>query len=165
MEEPNFSAPIAGMGMTHELGARPWQNPPKLVTIDEVIQDYLVRMQDESFIKQLSSVLESGVPITTIANSIQLAGVMEGRHSVDLGMLVIPILMEMMMLLGDKAGVKYNTGTELDTDDEQTDATIASVLEELEQGIEDKGIDLDNTEEESTDTESESMGLMSRRTG
>lgn len=162
MEEPNFTAPVAGMGMTHELGARPWQNPPKLTTVDEVVQDYLVRMQDDSFIKQLTGVLESGVPVTTIANSVQLAGVMEGRHSVDSGMLVIPVLMEMMMLLGDKAGIKYNTGMERDTKSETEDAAIASVLEDLERELDNKDSDI-TTEEEPMDNESEPMGLMARR--
>ena len=27
--EPTFNRPIPGEGLTHELGARPWQNPPQ----------------------------------------------------------------------------------------------------------------------------------------
>ena len=82
MEQPRFDAPRPGMAMTHELGARPWQTPARLTSTDEVVQDYLLRMQDDSFVKQLVGVLESGVPVTTLANTIQLAGVMEGRHSI-----------------------------------------------------------------------------------
>ena len=162
MEQPRLDAPRPGMSMTHELGARPWQQPAKLTTTDEVVQDYLMRMQDDSFIKQLIGVLGSGVPVTTLANTVQLAGVMEGRHSIDTGMLVIPVLMEMMMLIGDKAGVKYNTGMEKDESEETKDALIASVLEEMEKDLDEN---LFNEEEEqSTETDNESMGLMARRT-
>jgi hypothetical protein len=165
MEQPRLDAPRPGMSMTHELGARPWQQPAKLTTTDEVVQDYLMRMQDDSFIKQLIGVLGSGVPVTTLANTIQLAGVMEGRHSIDTGMLVIPVLMEMMMLIGDKAGVKYNTGMEKDESEETKDALIASVLEEMEKDLDEKDVNLFNEEEEqSTETDNESMGLMARRT-
>jgi hypothetical protein len=165
MEQPRLDAPRPGMSMTHELGARPWQQPAKLTTTDEVVQDYLMRMQDDSFIKQLIGVLESGVPVTTLANTVQLAGVMEGRHSIDTGMLVIPVLMEMMMLIGDKAGVKYNTGMEKDESEETKDALIASVLEEMEKDLDEKDVNLFNEEEEqSTETDNESMGLMARRT-
>ena len=152
--------------MTHEVGARPWQQPAKLTTTDEVVQDYLTRMQDDSFVQQLVGVLESGVPVTTLANTIQLAGVMEGRHSIDTGMLVIPVLMEMMMLIGDKAGIKYNTGIERDKKVEVEDSTIASVLEELEQDL-NKGSSNTTSEEEeqSIETENEPMGLMARRAG
>jgi len=98
--------------------------------------------------------------------SIQLAGVMEGRHSVDSGMLVIPVLMEMMMLLGDKAGIKYNTGMERDEKNETEDSTIASVLEELEQDLnKDSSSTISEEEEQSVETENEPMGLMARRAG
>ena len=160
-EQPRFDAPTPGMALTHEVGARPWQTPPKLVTVDEVAQDYLTKMQDPSFIQQLVGVLESGVPITTLANTIQLAGVMEGRHSIDTGMLVLPVLMEMMMLVGDKTGVKYNTGMEEDVKEETKDANIASVLEELEQSLDENEEEM--TEEETVEAEEEPMGLMSRR--
>lgn len=164
MEQPRLDAPRPGMGMTHELGARPWQTPPKLVTTDEVVQDYLIKMQDDSFVKQLIGVLESGVPVTTLANTIQLAGVMEGRHSVDTGMLVIPVLMEMMMLIADKAGIKYNSGMDKDTTEDTKDTMIASVLEEMTQELEKKDTEeTDNDEEQSAEMENEPMGLMSRR--
>lgn len=166
MEQPRLDAPRAGMAMTHEVGARPWQQPAKLTTTDEVVQDYLTRMQDDSFVQQLVGVLESGVPVTTLANTIQLAGVMEGRHSIDTGMLVIPVLMEMMMLIGDKAGIKYNTGVERDKKVEVEDSTIASVLEELEQDLNKGSSDTTSEEEEqSVETENEPMGLMARRAG
>ena len=138
MEQPRLDAPRPGMGMTHELGARPWQTPPKLAKVDDVVQDYLIKMQDESFVKQLVGVLESGVPVTTLANTIQLAGVMEGRHSVDTGMLVIPVLMEMIMLIADKADIKYNSGMDKDNTEETKDTMIASVLEEMTQELEKK---------------------------
>jgi len=164
MEQPRLDAPRPGMGMTHELGARPWQTPPKLAKVDDVVQDYLIKMQDDSFVKQLVGVLESGVPVTTLANTIQLAGVMEGRHSVDTGMLVIPVLMEMIMLIADKAGIKYNSGMDNDDTEATKDTMIASVLEEMTQELEKKDTDeIDNDEEQSTETESEPMGLMSRR--
>ena len=164
MEQPRLDAPRPGMGMTHELGARPWQTPPKLAKVDDVVQDYLIKMQDDSFVKQLVGVLESGVPVTTLANTIQLAGVMEGRHSVDTGMLVIPVLMEMIMLIADKAGIKYDSGMDNDDTEATKDTMIASVLEEMTQELEKKDTDeIDNDEEQSTETESEPMGLMSRR--
>jgi len=164
MEQPRLDAPRPGMGMTHELGARPWQTPPKLAKVDDVVQDYLIKMQDDSFVKQLIGVLESGVPVTTLANTIQLAGVMEGRHSVDTGMLVIPVLMEMMMLIADKAGIKYNSGMDKDTTEDTKDTMIASVLEEMTQELEKKDTEeTDNDEEQSAEMESEPMGLMSRR--
>ena len=165
MEEPNFTAPVAGMGMTHELGARPWQNPPKLTTTDEVVQDYLERMQDDSFIKQLTGVLESGVPVTTIANSIQLAGVMDGRHSIDVGILIMPVLIEMMQLVADAEGVEYVTGMERNMEGETKDSDVSAALATFKDDLVNKDADDKKTQDMDIVEEQEepSMGLMARR--
>jgi hypothetical protein len=92
---------------------------------------------------------------------------MEGRHTIDTGMLVIPVLMEMMMLIADKAGIKYNTGMESDIKEESRDSNVAAVLEEFEQELENEKeqeeemIDEEDIVEE--EIEEGPMGLMSRR--
>ena len=64
------------------------------------------KMSTDEFSIQLIDIMEMGVPLTDIANIIQLGAVTEGVHSVDIGMMVMPVLIEMMMLIGDSAGVK-----------------------------------------------------------
>ena len=94
IQQPNFDAPIPGMAMTAEVGARPWQVPPQHTTLEEVLDYYIPRLSSKIFRRQLFDVLEMGVPVTTVANTLQLAGVMEGKHSVDTGLLALPVLME-----------------------------------------------------------------------
>ena len=110
IDQPRFDAPIPGMSMTHELGARPWQSPPQYSTVDDAIEYYLDRMSSDDFLDQLTDILEMGVPVTTLANTLQLGNVMEGVHTIDVGMLVLPVLVEMMMLVGDSAGIEYDSG-------------------------------------------------------
>jgi len=112
LDDTTFDRPIPGMGMTAELGGRPWQTPPTYTTVEEASDYYIERMSNPAFREQLIDVMEMKVPLTTLANTIQLASVMEGLHSVDVGMLMIPILVETMMLIGDSAEVKYVTGME-----------------------------------------------------
>jgi len=40
----------------------------------------------------------------------QLAGVMEGKHTIDVGMLLLPVLVELIMMIGDTAKIDYTTG-------------------------------------------------------
>ena len=110
--EQSFDRPIPGMAMTHEVGARPWQTPPSLVTVEEATNYYIERMGTDQFKAQLIDVMEMGVPLTTLANTIQLASVMEGMHTVDIGMLMIPIIVEIMITIADSANVEYQTGME-----------------------------------------------------
>ena len=129
--EPRFEAPIPGMSMTHELGARPWQTPPKYATVEDALEYYLPRMQDNSFTDSLINVIEMGMPLTTLANTIQLAGVMEGRHSVDVGILIMPVLIEMMQLVAEAEGIEYVTGMERDIKSETKDSDVSAALATL----------------------------------
>ena len=141
--QPNFDVPIPGQAMTAELGARPWQNTP----------EYSI---------QLIDVMEMGVPLTDIANIIQLGAVTEGAHTVDIGILVIPVLIEMMMLIGDSAGVKYTTGL----GNSGTDKIPASLPMNIVKKLNDKTQEVVNKEPDSEPeekVEKEIKGLMGRK--
>jgi|TARA_R100000455_G_C6240068_1_gene99228 hypothetical protein len=171
MREPLLDGPIAGQSLTAEINGRPWLNPPQQVTVDDAIEYYLDRMSSEEFTDQLVDVLEMGVPVTTLANTLQLGSVMEGVHSVDTGMLVMPFIMEMIMLVGDSSGVKYDSGLENPNKGQTRDTMINKVRVELEERMrqkegmfideEDEAVDME--EEEEIIAEEEPMGLMSRR--
>ena len=163
--EQRFEAPIPGMAMTHELGARPWQQPAKQPSVEEALHYYLPRMQDDAFTDSLLNVIEMGMPLTTLANTIQLAGVMEGRHSVDVGILIMPVLIEMMQLVADAEGIEYVTGMERDMKNETKDSDVSAALATLKDDLGDKDMaepqvkEMDIVEEQ----DEPSMGLMARR--
>ena len=171
-DDTTFDRPIPGMSMTHELGARPWQTPPTYATIEEASDYYIERMSNPNFKEQLLDVMEMKIPLTTLANTIQLASVMEGLHTVDVGMLMIPILVETMMLIGDSADVKYVTGME-ETKGERP-AMVSKLVNDMEsKQRESEGMSMENPmeavmeqpveeQEEEMPTE-EPKGLMARR--
>ena len=123
-KEPVFDLPVPGMGMTHELGARPWQQPAQYTTIDDVAQLYVAQMQDESFMEQALNLLETKMPVTMIANAMQTTNVMNGIHSIDTGILALPIIMEMIMLIADAEDIDYETGMERNKEAEVKDSRI-----------------------------------------
>ena len=51
--------------------------------------------------------LEMGIPIDTIVDTVQLSGVMEGVHSVDVGILVSPVLAEAIEQMAIAAEVEH----------------------------------------------------------
>jgi|TARA_R110000772_G_scaffold4258_3_gene14998 hypothetical protein len=159
-KEPVFDLPVPGMGMTHELGSRPWQQPAQYTTIDDVAQLYVAQMQDESFMEQALNLLETKMPVTMIANAMQTTNVMNGVHSIDLGVLALPIIMEMVMLIADTEGVDYVTGTERDIEAEVSGSSIEVATEKAtgETPI----TEPDMMEEEQTE-ETMPTGLMARR--
>ena len=178
LNQPLLDAPISGQHMTSELGGRPWQQTPQYKTVDEAIEYYLDRMSTDEFTDQLVDVLEMDVPVTTLANTLQLGGVMDGKHTVDVGMLVMPLLMEMIMLVGDMADVKYDSGMENPNKGKTRDTLLESVRLKLQRELDKKEGMLfsdeelgKNTSEEIKDVEEPTMeeeieepkGLMARR--
>ena len=172
INQPLLDAPIAGQSLTAEINGRPWLNPPQYTTVDETIEYYLDRMSSEEFTDQLVDVLDMGVPVTTLANTIQLGNVMDGVHSVDVGMLVMPFIMEMIMLVGDMAGVKYDSGMENPNKKKTRDTLITAATTKLRRQLEKKESmifddeelgESDVEEQEQEMTEEEPKGLMARR--
>ena len=107
----SLDAPIPGQSLTATLGERPWQNPPRYSTVEQAIQFYMPRLTSQRQAAQLMDLLEMGIPVDTVVDTIQLGGVMEGVHSADVGILVSPILAEaveqMAYRLNTKMGDSY----------------------------------------------------------
>ena len=166
IDEPNLDYPIPGMGMTAELGSRLWEQPPQLDTVDEATDFYMERMKQEDVQKGLIKVIDMGVPLTTIANAIQLANVMEGRHNIDVGVLILPVLVEALAFIADEAGIEYTTGMEKITTNEDKDISnkILQELSEKEDTImEEKVNKISETETTNVEIVEPNKGLMSRR--
>jgi len=167
MAEPQalpFEAPIAGMSLTAEPGNRPWQQPPQHATVEAAIEYYLPKLSDEVFYEELLNVMELGIPLTTIANGIQLNGVMSGIHTIDVGILVMPVIVETLAFLGDEAGVDYELGTDREVDsDLVSESQIALAIKKQKQkGSPSMEAPVEQEEEHMVE-EPESSGLMSRR--
>ena len=157
VDQVSLSRPIPGQSLTHELRARPWQNPPQFATVEESMDWYLERFDNQEVVQELMSVLESGIPISTVANSMQLGGVLQGIHTIDVGILIMPVLMEIMKHLAEKTDTKYVMGDEPEESDRPSDSVVQSAINSLEEGEE---VDID---EETIKEEEEPMGLMARR--
>ena len=168
-ESPDFDAPIAGMSLTAEVGARPWQNPPKYATVDDTLDHYMPRITSPSMTEELLDIMELGVPVTSIADTIQMAGVMEGLHTVDVGVLVLPVIMEMLAYMAEKEGIEYELGmTPTDDDDKIPEAKIALAMKKFKAEMPEGEDAVENTNveppvEEVSEEETAPTGLMARR--
>lgn len=160
---PEINAPIPGMSMTAPLGGRPWQQPPQMATVEEAMDYYVPKLMDREFVPELLTIIELGIPLTTIANSFQLASVMEGKHSIDVGILVIPVLVELMITIAEANEVEYVSGMSREKEKGLSNAQIALAKKK---GMLDKDTKVEEPTPEPTEEPEEeepSMGLMSRR--
>ena len=158
----SVDAPIPGQSLTAPLGDRPWQNPSRYSTVEEAIQYYMPRLTSSSMGGQLMDMLEMGIPIDTIVDTVQLGGVMEGVHSVDVGILVSPVLAEAIEQMAIAAEVDYRVeGQEVD-EEVPDDSQIAIAMMEAAKST---GEQIKETPEEVEEPveEPQPKGLMARR--
>lgn len=113
-KEVKLTAPVPGMSLTAEPKSRPWRRPYDMTTVDEVATYYMDRMMNPEFTDGLAEQVEVGFPLAFIADVWISASTMEGVHSVDLGALVAPVVIEMMKALLDEEGISYEVGDERD---------------------------------------------------
>ena len=157
-----FNAPIPGEMLTAEVGARPWQRPPELTTIEQVMSFYVDRFSDPKISSTSVSLMESGVPLTSLSETLMVANVMEGKHTIDTGMLAIPFIVELFKYIGDEAGIKYIVG---DEEVEEDDSILRSVAAEkaFDEFEKETGIPTRETQKESIPSNEEAIDQSSEK--
>ena len=89
---------------------------------------------------------------------------MEGVHSVDTGILTLPIIMEMMILTLEAAGVEYDTGLDEGTDEDSVDKSyILDRLSKMEETETEETVAEEMPVEQIPEPMDTGGGLMSRR--
>lgn len=159
MDEPLLDAPIPGQALTHELGARPWQSPPQYSTVDEAVDYYTSRLSTPEATSQIIDILKMGIPVTSLANTIQMGSIMDGKHSIDVGMLVLPLIVEVIMFIAEQEGIDYDDGL-TDVKDNKTNEAI---LENIRTQMKEKAGEPVEEEPVVEETPEEPTGLMARR--
>ena len=159
--------PIPGQGMTAEVGSRPWQNPPQYTTVEQALEFYIPRLVSDDVYESLLDSMELGIPLTIMADSMQSIAVMQGLHTIDVGILAMPVIIEMLAYIGDDAGIEYNLGMDKPIDEDKiSDTKIALAMkrmrEKLPQELDDREEMPEEPEAMEEDTPQPS-GLMARR--
>ena len=170
MTEAALMAAVPGQSLTDYPKNYPWERPPEITDPNDAIKFHIDRIADEDVIDNVLDLLEFGVPAKTLSESMMTAAVGSGIHSIDVSLIIEPIVRDFMMKAADMAGVNYK---ETFKPDEMTMAERASLFNDAvastPEGERDKGFELvkeaaESMKEEPVEepTEEEPKGLMAR---
>lgn len=162
MPVAQFQAPIPGQSLTGTPGTMPWERPPEMNDPEEVIQMYLTKLSDKEATQDILDLLELGTDVRTLTEGILRTGVAEGIHSIDVSLIVAPVIHEFIKQSADAVGIDYEEGLEDKAEKEKKRkmVTKAKALKYLKNfKPEDDEIEV----EEEDDTEEEPQGFMKRR--
>ena len=168
IQNPNalFTGPIPGASLTTEVGNRPWENPPKEVDLQTVITNYLSRLQDPNVIFPLLDAIKYGTSIATLVETVIETAVMEGEHTIDVGILAAPVIVEYLKQASEVSKIKYKISDQ-EVRAERAPKKINSrlleeILEEMEQTKDSP--ETEELEASAEDIKTSSKGLMARKT-
>ena len=105
-----FDRPQPGFSLTQEPKGAPFENPPDIVDPEEATRYHLDKMNNPNAFEDISYFLEKGIDIPTLVQGILRSAVFQGVHSIDVSLIVAPVLHEFIKDIGDATGVDYDEG-------------------------------------------------------
>ena len=106
-EEPDFDAPIPGQSLTTEPKNVPWEQPPKYADPMDALEMYMERLADPESQDELIDMLDIGIPISIVVDTMLSGGVMDGLHSVDTKLLLKGVIATQIQTIAEVVGVDY----------------------------------------------------------
>lgn len=108
-----LKAPIPGQSLTGTPKNAAWERPPQMNKAPEVIAFYMDKLTDEKRMDAMIQMLETqDVSVRDLTEGVLRAGVASGRHSIDLSLMVAPVIHEYIASTADQVGIDYLTGFE-----------------------------------------------------
>jgi hypothetical protein len=146
----------AGVSWTAPAKGRPWSTPPRFVNVSDVAQQYIDRLSSADSINAILDAIETKVPLASLAEALMLSGVNAGAHTIDAGILVMPVIIEMLKTVSEIHNVEYI----IFDDDNEKDNVVSDriVRQAIKEALESK--------EETSDVvkpQVELSGLMSKK--
>jgi hypothetical protein len=106
-----FSAPIPGQSLTGAPKQYAWERPPEITDPEEAIQMHITRLSDPDMLGDVLDLIElEELDIQTMVNGIMRGAVSNGIHSIDVALLVAPVVHEFIKQASVAAGIDVEDG-------------------------------------------------------
>ena len=107
-----FERPIPGQSLTAEPKSQAFERPPEITDPIEALDVHMDNLAKEGAMEDALYFLEFGVDLVTLVQGILRGAVMEGIHSIDVSLIIAPVLHEHIKGFADAAKLDYDEGFE-----------------------------------------------------
>lgn len=107
-----FDRPTPGQSLTSTPKNAPYENPPEITDPEEALQVHLFRLTEPEKMEATLNLLESGIDLQTLVEGLLRSAVINGIHSIDVSLLIAPVIHEYIKLTADEVGIEYEEGFE-----------------------------------------------------
>jgi len=182
-----FDAPIPGQSLVTEPRGYAWERPPQIDKVEDAMAFYMNSLSQPQISDDIFTALDEGFPLDLLIKSILSNGVMEGIHSIDISLLIHPILVELVHAQATLGGLKnirlhakdkkeemnkkekqmlvsrlQRAIDKMETPDEGTEI-LEQTQEFLEENRKEEPVEAPEEQEEEAVVEEKPVGLMARR--
>jgi len=125
-----LEAPIPGQSLTSEPKNVPWEYPARITDPMDALEFHMEQLSDENTVDNIMEMLEVGIPISVVASSMLTIAVMDGEHSLDVKLIIKPLVENHIKSLAEVTGINYMMSMDdLEVNDEAERQRKANVLE------------------------------------
>jgi hypothetical protein len=123
-----FNAPIPGQSLTTTPKNYPWERPPEINDPEEAIQMHLTRLSDPEVLEAALDLIElEDLDIQTVVKGLMRSAISKGLHSIDVALLVSPVVHEFIKQAAKAAKIDAEDGfVDKAAKGKQEQATIAA---------------------------------------
>ena len=107
-----FERPIPGQSLTAEPKSQAFERPPEITDPIEALDAHIDNLSGDGAMEDALYFLEFGVDLVTLVQGMLRGAVMEGIHSIDVSLIIAPVLHEHIKGFADAAGLEYDEGFE-----------------------------------------------------
>lgn len=100
-----FNAPIPGQSLTTSPKSMPYERPPQFTEEGPAMDWLFQRFSQEEIYVNTMRLLDAGIPIQLVAESLLTSGAASGKWNVDLALLIAEPLMTMLATMAINAGI------------------------------------------------------------
>lgn len=106
-----FNAPIPGQSLTNTPKNYPWERPPEINDPEEAIEMHITRLSDPEVLEAALNLIEiEDLDIQTVVKGIMRAAISKGIHSIDVALLVAPVVHEFIKQSAKAMGIEAEDG-------------------------------------------------------
>jgi hypothetical protein len=98
--------------LTAESKSQAFERPPEITDPIEALEAHMDNLAKEGAMEDALYFLEFGVDLVTLVQGMLRGAVMEGIHSIDVSLIIAPVLHEHIKGFADASGVEYDEGFE-----------------------------------------------------
>ena len=107
-----FNAPIPGESLTRPPKQYPWERPPEMSDPEDVIQYYITRLNKAETMEGVIDALEMDITVKDLTEGMLRMGVADGLHSIDVSLIVAPVIHDFIVGFARDLGIEYDEGWE-----------------------------------------------------